>query len=50
MKKNSTELLVDFKVALAAVISDEDYKSLEVQFLYKKKKAGRSRIHHHLLK
>ena len=34
MKKNSTDLLMDFKVAFATVISDEDYKSLEVQFLY----------------
>ena len=36
MKKNSIDLLVNFKVALAAVISDENYKSLEVQFLLKK--------------
>ena len=31
-----SELSNDFKIALAAVTSDEDYKSLEEQFLRKK--------------
>ena len=34
-KKNTDALSNDFKVALAAVCSDEDYKSLEAQFLSK---------------
>ena len=32
-KADNTGLLIDFKVALAAVTSDEDYKALEAQFL-----------------
>ena len=35
-KNNSTDLSADFKVALVAVTSDEDYKSLEAQYLLKK--------------
>ena len=35
-KKDAGGLSADFKVALAAVCSDEDYKSLEAQFLSKK--------------
>ena len=35
-KEESSELANDFKIALAAVTSDEDYKSLEEQFLRKK--------------
>ena len=35
-RKDADGLSADFKVALAAVCSDEDYKSLEAQFLSKK--------------
>ena len=36
VKVDSTSLLNDFKVALAAVTSDKYYKVLEAQFLLKK--------------
>ena len=39
-KNNSTDLSADFKVALVAVTSDEDYKSLEAQYLLKKIEGG----------
>ena len=49
-KKDADGLSADFKVALVAVCSDEDYKSLEAQFLSKKQKAGKTQINHHLVK
>ena len=36
----------DFKIALAAVTSDEDYKALEAQFLSKKYKVWKMEIYH----
>ena len=49
-KSDVDGLSADLKVILAAVCSDEDYKSLEAQFLIKKQEAWKTRIYHHLIK
>ena len=43
-KKDANGLLADFKVALVVVCSDENYKSLEAQFLSKNRKGEDSNI------